>query len=124
MTSRRLFAAPLAMLLAASMASAQSLGDVAKQETERRKSVKAAGKVYTNDNVRPDPTSPAAAAPSQSTDAAPAPSADPAPSAATKPDETKTEAYWKKKFTIARDSLSRSQTFAEALQTRVNALSA
>jgi hypothetical protein len=108
------------------MASAQSLGDVARQEAERRKIVKT-GKVYTNDNVQPDPTSAAPAPTTPATDgstpaaaATPAPTTEPA--APAKPEEAKTEAYWKKRMTAARDSLARSQTFAEALQTRVNAL--
>jgi len=33
------------------------------------------------------------------------------------------EAYWQRRLTAERDALARSQTFAEALQSRVNALS-
>jgi len=125
-----------ALLLVAVVASAQSLGDIAKQEAERRKGIKSSGKVYTNDNVRSEPTSAAPAAPSTPAPAAPAAGdskaraagAGPAtgqPKPGTAPqDDPKTEAYWKKRITAARDSLSRSQTFAEALQTRINALSA
>ena len=122
----------IALLLVAAAVSAQSLGDLAKQEAERRKNIKISGKVYTNDSVRPDPT-PAAPAPAPTAQAAPArtptaPTADPddpepnAPAAAG--GDPKTEAYWKKRITTARDSLSRAQTFAEALQSRINALSA
>jgi len=125
-----------ALLLVAVVASAQSLGDIAKQEAERRKSIKASGKVYTNDDVRSEPTSAAPAAPSTPAPAAPAAGDSKAPVAGAGPatgqpkpamapqDDPKTEAYWKKRITAARDSLSRSQTFAEALQTRINALSA
>jgi hypothetical protein len=129
MQTRRFVGGALAFLCAASMASAQSLGDVAKREAERRKTVKAAGKVYTNEDVQPAPA-PAAptAASGQPADTAAAPAATtPAPdqpaAAEGKPDETRTEPYWKKRITAARDSLSRSQTFADALQTRINALS-
>jgi hypothetical protein len=116
-----------ALLLAASAVFAQSLGEVARKEAERRKSIKASGKVYTNEDVRSEPTS---AAPATPATPAPAPEADAdtAPAAAApKPgsvDDPKSEAYWKKRITTARDSLSRSQTFADALQTRINALSA
>src|SRR5213075_640433 len=43
-------------------ASAQGLGDLAKQEEARRKTVATPGKVYTNDNLRtaPGPSTPAA----------------------------------------------------------------
>jgi hypothetical protein len=132
--------AACALLLVASAARAQSLGDIARQEAERRKTVKASGKVYTNDNVRPDPTSAAPASPAPAAAAAAdaktppadpkAPAAGQAPDAgAAKPgtapgDEPKTEADWKKRVAAVRDSLTRAQTFAEALQTRINALSA
>src|SRR5688572_4520576 len=43
-------------LAAAGAASAQTLGDVARREEERRKAV-SSGKVYTNDNLKPDPGS-------------------------------------------------------------------
>ena len=117
----------MALLLVAAAVSAQSLGDLAKQEAERRKNIKTTAKVYTNDNVRSDSTSAApAAAPAAETQtpaAAPAPSSG-AQAGPAKADDPKTEPYWKKRITAARDSLSRAQTFAEALQTRINALSA
>src|SRR5258706_9026645 len=53
------FAAALAI---SATASAQTLGDVARQEEARRKTVKAPGKVYTNDSLRADPSSPQPAA--------------------------------------------------------------
>jgi DNA repair exonuclease SbcCD ATPase subunit len=37
-------------------------------------------------------------------------------------DEKKTEAYWKQRLQAERDALSRAQIFAEALQSRINAL--
>ncbi len=119
----------LALLLVAAAVSAQSLGDLAKREAERRKNIKTSGKVYTNDSVRPDSTSaqPVAVPPTE----AKAPSAEPAPPAPNTPqgaaaaaDDPKTEVYWKKRITTARESLSRAQTFAEALQSRINVLSA
>ncbi len=119
----------VALLLVAAALSAQSLGDVAKQEAERRKNIKTTGKVYTNDNVRTDSTSAApapvqAAQPQTSTATAPPAANSPQAGAPAKTDDPKTEPYWKKRITAARDSLSRAQTFAEALQTRINTLSA
>jgi hypothetical protein len=127
----------IAVLVAcAASASAQSLGDVARREAERRKTVTNAGKVYTNDSLRSEGQS---AAPAQPTAAQPAaPQVAPSPSGVqsgqaqgtqpggqtppAQPDETKTEAYWKQRIAAERDALSRAQTFAEALQSRINAL--
>lgn len=135
------------LLMLAVPAAAQSLADVARREAERRKTVASPGKVYTNESLRTEPAAvtppaarpavPAAVPPSpasaqpQGTPAAgagqpqeqpPGPTeAEPAPQPT---EETKTEAYWRGRVTATRDALSRSQTFAEALQTRINALSA
>src|SRR5688500_20234590 len=65
MHSRSTFARPLCRVVAfvaaaaygAAAASAQSLGDLAKQEEARRKAIQSSGKVYTNDTVRSDPSS-------------------------------------------------------------------
>jgi hypothetical protein len=113
---------------------AQALGDVAKQEAERRKAVAASGKVYTNDSLRPEPppagttaapqsATAAAAAPASPTAATPAgqAAATSTPAQAAEPTPM-TEDAWRKRITSVRDALSRSQIFAEALQTRVNAL--
>ena len=122
MKSRRTLCIVTALSLLASVAaSAQSLGAVAKQEEARRKSVKAAGKVYTNDSLHAEPapsTPPAAAAATEpaNSQAAPAPAAD-APA-----DAKKDEAFWKKRVATERDSLERAKSFAEALQSRINAL--
>ena len=122
----------VALLLVGAAVSAQSLGDLARQEAERRTNVKTSGKVYTNDSVRPDATSaaPAAPQPAQPQSSEPEPEGASArpnvpPGRAVAPtDDPKQEPYWKKRLTAARDSLSRAQTFAEALQSRINVLSA
>ena len=117
-------------LLANGVASAQTLGDIARQEEARRKAIKTPAKVYTNDALRNDPTvpsappvsqtpSPAAAAPTASGTAKPA---DAQTSQPTPTDEKKTEAYWRQRLQAERDGLSRAQIFAEALQSRINAL--
>lgn len=129
MSKKFLVAAAVACVaLMATIASAQSLGTVAKQEEARRKTVKAPGKVYTNQDLRSSDASPApeAAAPA-------APAADATqPGAATPPaanpqtppadDQKKDEASWKDRLKQARDAVDRSKTFADALQSRINAL--
>ena len=115
------------ILCAAATASAQSLADVARQEEARRKGVAGAGKVYTNDALQPEPPpSPGSVPP-----ASPAPAAPATPAAGDKPADPaapgatpKTEADWKKRIADERDALLRAQTFAEALQSRINVLSA
>ena len=115
------------IVCAAATASAQSLADAARQEEARRKGVAGAGKVYTNEALKPElPPSPGSIPP-----ATPAPATPPAAAGADKPAEpaapgatAKTEAEWKKRIADERDALSRAQTFAEALQSRINVLSA
>jgi hypothetical protein len=115
----------------------QSLGDVAKKEEERRKTVKEPGKVYTNKDLGtepPDTVGPVpdgkpstGSAPSSSTgkgtgtakDAAAAKDAPPA-----KPAETKDQKYWAGRMGELRTQLARDETYLEALQTRVNSLNA
>jgi hypothetical protein len=115
--------------LAGATASAQTLGDVARKEQERRKTAPASGKVYTGDTLKPAPpptsapaADPAAATPAPSTPAASAPAA-PQPDAAAK-DSKKDEKYWRERVKRERDGLQRAEVFAEALQSRINALSA
>lgn len=112
---------------------AQTLAEVAKQEEERRKNAKSSGKVYTNDNLKPvaDPP-PGAAASAQPTpgaaDAAATADAhkdDNTPAtAATPAAEVKDRAYWSKRMNAAREQLERDRVLTEALQSRVNALTA
>ena len=119
---RLLLAAALVFIGVANVATAQSLGDVAKKEEQRRKTVKSTGKVYTNDQLKADPTPsvPATSATGTPTPAASTPAPAPAPSddSADKGDEK----TWRKRITNARESLQRSQTFADALQSQLNAL--
>ncbi len=109
----------------AGTATAQSLGELAKKEEARRKALKTSGKKLTNDSLRPMAPS-IATAPSQPTPAPAAAGA--AAQAADKPkpeeDRKAQEAAWRQRIGAARDALQRSQTFAEALQSRINGLSA
>jgi hypothetical protein len=109
-------------------AQSQSLVDVARAEEARRKHVKAAAKVYTNDDLKGggDATSSSTPAPAPA-DARPLDAA--AKPAEKKPeqkpeDPTKTEAYWKTRMAAARSTLDRSKVFLEALQSRINVLNA
>jgi len=128
---------------------AQSLGDVARRESERRKTVKAPGKTYTNDQLKAEPqgSAPPAATPAPSAPGAPSsgsPATPPAgapaagagkpgaqapgrataaaPAAPAGP-AAKGEADWRARIQATKEALSRAQIFAEALQSRINGLS-
>lgn len=112
---------------------AQTLGAVAREEAARRQTT-AAGKVYTNASLPADAAPPAAAASPAGAPAAPAAQgATPASGAAgSKPadakgvaqkDDKKGEAYWRDRMKSLRDGKARAESFAEALQSRINALS-
>jgi hypothetical protein len=120
------------VFLAGTVCRAQSLSDIAKKEEERRKAVKAPTKVYTNDDLKQYPTpppSPAAeaatppAVPAPGDKAAPGDKPADKPADATKPvEEEKGEAYWKGLISAARTKLERDQSYRDALETRINAL--
>jgi hypothetical protein len=127
-----------AAVLLVGVASAQSLGDVARQEGSRRKAV-SGGKVYTNQSLpATEPAAPAAVpatpgaaagSPAPAGQTSPAPGAPASSSAGQTPaankaeDAKKDEAYWRKRLQTARDARSRAESFSEALQSRINALS-
>jgi hypothetical protein len=104
-----------------------SLAEVARKEAQRRKSAPAAGKVYTNADVQKAgpasvttaarPVEKAGKAPPEGGEAASAP--DQSPNAE---DPAREEVRWRQRMTEAREQLSRSKLFAEALQSRINAL--
>jgi hypothetical protein len=116
----------------AAAASGQTLGEVAKKESERRKAQPQGGKVYTNKDLpasaqKPATPNPSTEAPAQTpTDpvaAATEQKAEDAKTAADTPQgDQKDQSYWKGRMAAAREELRRSEMFAEALQTRVNAL--
>jgi hypothetical protein len=127
----------LALGLVPAVADAQSLATVARQEEARRKQTPKAGKVYTNESLTRDhttPTTPAApasagsgaATASAAADhgAATAPATPPAAEAAgaAAPTPARDQAYWRDRVGAARAQLERSKTFADALQSRVSAL--
>ena len=114
-----------------------SLAEVARREAARRKALAEAGKrakLLTNQDVKkwvpPEEAAPTDASASAKASGKPADQASEA-TAAEKPgaektaaDATKGEQYWRDRMTAAREELRRNQAFAEALQSRINALSA
>jgi hypothetical protein len=116
---RVLFGVALAVAVAAT-ASAQSLGELAKKEAERRKAIKSSGKVLSGDSIRSVPA-PSPATPSPAPAAAGAATGS-ATTEKPKPevDRKAQELAWRQRIQGARDSLQRSQMFAEALQSRIN----
>jgi hypothetical protein len=126
---RTLFACFLALATIAEAAPlwAQSLADVSRAEEERRKTIKNPSKVYTNKDLTsvPPPPAPAtdAAAPAEGEAAAKEGAADTAKPADDKPAEpVKDQAYWGGRAKELQTQLERDQAFAEALQSRINAL--
>jgi hypothetical protein len=129
----RRLAAGLSVLFLAGSATAlggQTLADVAKKEEARRKEVKEPAKTYTNKDLIP--------APSTATEAAPA-AIPPTADAATKDAKAKKDAedkdkadkdkgpakdqkYWAGRVKELRTQLDRDQTYADALQTKINSL--
>ena len=111
----------------ASPAAGQSLAAVARKEEARRKQLKQPSKVISNKDLRQGDTAPR---PVAQAPAATAPSAtDPASADAPgdKPlDEAgqrdKDEQAWRQKMADARLALERSQMYADALQSKINAL--
>ena len=113
-------------------AQAQSLGDVAKKEGERRQAVKEPAKVYTNKdlgNVPPaSPAAPPASAPEgQKPASTPAGGAKDAEKDKAKDQDkdktaTKDQAYWAGRMKQLREQLDRDQTYADAMQSRINGL--
>lgn len=138
---RRLFtAAAVLLLVSVPVARAQSLGEIAQKEAERRKAAQAAQeakegkegekktdeakpakKVYTNSDLKPAP-------PPSVTGTAPPADAAAKPADAAKPDQAqqkadeKGEDYWRTRMANAREELRRNEMFRDALQTRVNSL--
>jgi hypothetical protein len=110
--------------------SAQTLGELAKKEAARRKATPTAAKTYTNDDLKQVPP-PAGTATSKTAeelkDGKPGDStkAEPEKVDATKPPQpAKDEAHWRGRMTAAHEDIRRNEAFLEAMQTRVNALTA
>jgi hypothetical protein len=138
---KRICLAVLALSLVASAAAAQSLAELAKQEAARRKAIKTPAKVITDADLKrvvpaaspPPSTAPAAAggspgtaAPAAESVAAPPPVAAEAKEAqaAGEDEAQKDEAWWRKRITTARAALDHTKFLYDAMQTRINSLTA
>src|SRR5687768_12069474 len=122
----------VAALLFAVPASAQSLGELAKREQARKKATATAKKTYTNDDLKqvPPPSGTPGKPADEAAKSADAKPTDAKPSGPTKVDATKPaepakdEAYWRGRITAAREDVRRNEAFKEALQSRINGLTA
>jgi hypothetical protein len=127
------------VLLVAVPVSAQSLGELAKREAERKKAAPTATKTYTNGDLKsvPAPSGTASGDPLSGKDGKDAKDPDgkeskdpkdakePEKVDATKPAEpAKDEAYWRGRMAAAREDVRRNEAFKEAMQSRINALTA
>jgi hypothetical protein len=131
----RTFACVFALSLAAPANAvwAQSLADVSRAEEQRRKDIKAPSKVYTNKDLAAAPapstgTTADATAPAAEGDAAKEAAADDQEKPAVKdaapasPADAKGQAYWAGRAKDLQTQLERDRSYAEALQSRINAL--
>jgi hypothetical protein len=121
-----------ALLTVAVPVCAQSLGDLARKEQERRKTLPPAGKTYTNEDLKRLTPMPGGEAPKPADTAT---AGDPAkPGDSLKPTEVKADAiiagapakdekYWRGRITAAKEDIRRNEMFRDALQTRINSLS-
>jgi len=109
---------------------APTLAEVAKAEEERRKTVKKPAKVYTNANLaKPDvvtsaPPSTAATDPGagDATSSNTSPTIPGGQAPPVDPGAMKDQAYWSGRMAAARGEVTRTQLFADSLQTRINSL--
>jgi hypothetical protein len=112
-----------------------TLGELAKKEQERRKASAPAAKTFTNDDLKKISLPPEGAKPAETKPADAAKPADASkpddtakPGDASKPDSTtdpaKDEKYWRGRMDAAREEIRRNEAFRDALQSRINGLSA
>jgi hypothetical protein len=130
-------AALMVLAVVARTSAVQSLGDLAKQEEERRKAVTGPSKVISNRDLSPVPPSTAAPPPPPDSKAAePSGSAQDGEkkdqskdqrkdqSKDAKVEPVKDQAYWSGRLKALQTELDRDQTYSQALQSRINALTA
>lgn len=114
----------LAQTVVTGSSQTKPLAELAREEEARRKSVRKPAKVYSNDDLRPDPTrgsQPPSIGSVSSSNASPANVSPSAPS--TEPvAPPRDQAYWSGRMRQLRESLQRSQIFLDSLQSRINAL--
>jgi hypothetical protein len=127
-----LFVAPPSAAFAQTPSSTVSLAEVARAEEARRKTAKKATRVLTNANLSPvDPATVSAPSSSMPPTAAGATNATPGvpttiiPGGKAEPIDPaamKDQAYWAGRMSKARSDLTRTQMFADSLQTKINSL--
>lgn len=127
MTPARIAALGMAVgvCLRAGLALAQqpSLAELAQKEQDRKKAMKAApAKVYTDKDLPKSSTPPAVASTVPSSTPPAATEEKPAAEQPKPPDSEETT--WRNRMAQAREALRRSEAFADALQSRINALTA
>ena len=123
------------VLFFAAVAQTQTLADVARKEEERRKTVPEAAKVYTNKDL--SPTAASSAPQPAASSATPAAAAKDAGNAGKEKDAkdgkekdangkeiVKDKAHWAGRMKALQDQVDQNSTYVEAIQTRINALSA
>lgn len=109
---------------------AQSLGDVSRQEEERRKDVKSPAKVYTDKDLHAVPAIPSDDAKTSPADSASDKAADGKNDAAkdaakvSKDETAKDQKYWSTRRKELEAKLERDRVLAEAMQSRINGLTA
>lgn len=108
-------------ILAATAQEQPSLVELARQEEARRKAIKGASKVYSDKDVKRPPSGSEASPSPFSALPAPVP-VPPEKPAGEKAEPEKDEAWWKGRMNQAREDIRRNEAFAEALQSRINAL--
>ena len=118
--SARLIAVVTLLGAFAGRAYGQTLADVAKKEEERRKKAPAPAKIYTNKDLSPTP--PAASAPPATTPAAKPADDKAAAGKDTEKEPAKDQDYWSSHMKALQQQLERDSTFADALQSKINAL--
>ena len=104
-----------------------TLADVAKAEEARRKGVHKPAKIYTNDNLKADngtvrPAPPATPVPDTTVPAVNLPGGAATKATPEAAPGVRDQAYWSGRMKAAQEALDRSRIFAEALQSRINAL--
>jgi len=112
----------LAILLTLGVASAaleaQSLAEVARRESARRKAIKTEARVYTNNDLGPGAIRPPAP-PGAAAAAEPAPET---PAEQEPQEQVKDEKYWRDRITQTRQAMARAEIMRSALEARINAL--
>jgi len=103
-----------------------SLAEVARKEEARRKTAKKATKVFTNDNLASVevPISTVSSAPMVSTNTTPGAKEPTIPGGKAEPPPPVKgdQAFWQGRISQARTALTRTQMFADSLQTKINSL--